>query len=697
MSSMTRLPPEDEDHPSNLNEQGQEDDSFSLGLDQDNIGPGNLGEEFAAERDPDPNQNNNADLNENSQAGYDNNRNTNPNASDSAFNPHETPPTQQQTGSYPYQPNSQGTPFNPRRRSFFSRPTQPSQQPFGAYPQPPFGSYPQPPFGAYPQPPFGTRPPFSTNPQGPIPSQPNPYGSVPFQPIPTLRASNTTGTTPSSRYNTVSRTEDEMLHVAPIVAKEHRSTLDNKAFQHLRTLATTAPPDTKFILPDPKADEEILQRTQTISNLLDNLRRHLQKYDLIDCFRLVIPTKFNQFGEVIGNDLYLNQQGIIVTIDLLKHYAQIDEPQVLASVTFLRKYGQDYDLQNLDWTNELMINVCDPILSSKINERLAGYSIKSQGGPLFLYLMLQLIISTSEETSKALLSRLDNLKIYQIEGENVLNVVSLVRKAVERLELVHKLPDNILEKLLDIFQTSSIKDFNSLFAAMKMQKTIDERFHVNRFTPEIIFETAQIAYTNFQESNKWIGFGQDKATFFVCHSCGKDGHYANNCPDKVNKKPSTKQQNNTISENTTYKRDGPLCHTPPKDGCRSKMINGKLRFWCHHCGWNAKHGTTKCTGPKKGTRNADANTKKTADNKTGNKKSAKANIAQTPSAPQDSKTSTSTPATAPTDSISSNTSVTFQQPMQQSMMHSPTVPDSIPQPYPPSAHYTMPYFGPRWW
>ena len=62
-----------------------------------------------------------------------------------------------------------------------------------------------------------------------------------------------------------------MLRVAPIVAKEARQTLGNKAFQHIRFLATTAPPDTKFILPDPKSDDEILIRTQTISNLLDTL------------------------------------------------------------------------------------------------------------------------------------------------------------------------------------------------------------------------------------------------------------------------------------------------------------------------------------------------------------------------------------------------------------------------------------------
>ena len=78
------------------------------------------------------------------------------------------------------------------------------------------------------------------------------------------------------------------------------------------------------------------------------------------------------------------------------------------------------------------------------------------------------------------------------------------------------------------------------------------------------------------------------------------------------------------------------------------MINGKLRFWCHHCGWNAKHGTTTCTGPKKGTRTADVANKRQTDNKSKPAKSAKANVAQTSSTPQDTK-SPSIPSTSVTD------------------------------------------------
>ena len=91
---------------------------------------------------------------------------------------------------------------------------------------------------------------------------------------------------------------------------------------------------------------------------------------------------------------------------------------------------------------------------------------------------------------------------------------------------------------------------------------------------------------------------------------------------------------------------------------------------------------TNVLAPRKKTRHADANNKKATDNKPKPGKSAKANIAQTPSAQQNSTTSTSTTATTQSDSVSSNASVAFQQPTQQSMMHQSPVPDSIQQPYP---------------
>ena len=38
------------------------------------------------------------------------------------------------------------------------------------------------------------------------------------------------------------------------------------------------------------------------------------------------------------------------TVDLFSHYSSLTRDHVLASMTFYRTFGQDYDLQNLTWS-----------------------------------------------------------------------------------------------------------------------------------------------------------------------------------------------------------------------------------------------------------------------------------------------------------------------------------------------------------
>ena len=185
----------------------------------------------------------------------------------------------------------------------------------------------------------------------------------------------------------------------------------------------------------------------------------------------------------------------------------------------------------------------------------------------------------SEEVSKAFLTRLDNLKTHQVEGENVLNIVSLVCKAVDRLSLLHNLPDDTVDKLFGIFQISSVKELNSLFSTMKIQRRIDQcTLYVDRFTREVIFETAQIAFTEFQEANKWVEFGQVQAAFFICYECAKEDHYTGKCP---NKNKNNKNNSNRINKRTNFNatppnnqpkfsQDDPIFSTPPQDGCKDQ-------------------------------------------------------------------------------------------------------------------------------
>ena len=52
------------------------------------------------------------------------------------------------------------------------------------------------------------------------------------------------------------------------------------------------------------------------------------------------------------------------------------------------------------------------------------------GGPLFFYLMMKIIIRTTNKATRKLIERIRNLDISKIRGENILQVTSLICGAV---------------------------------------------------------------------------------------------------------------------------------------------------------------------------------------------------------------------------------------------------------------------------
>ena len=166
----------------------------------------------------------------------------------------------------------------------------------------------------------------------------------------------------------------------------------------------------------------------------------------------------------MGADFQTDSNGKFLTLDLLEHYATIKEEQAKISNFYFRLYGQSYDLENLDWSKELLECSCEQSLRDKAEERIA-HNPEFGGGPLFFWHLMNLILSSSEQAATTLTERINSLKIYSIPGEDVLKALSLLRSAIIRLKRIGKLPIGIRKKILDVLQTTSIKEFNEIFFA----------------------------------------------------------------------------------------------------------------------------------------------------------------------------------------------------------------------------------------
>jgi hypothetical protein len=132
----------------------------------------------------------------------------------------------------------------------------------------------------------------------------------------------------------------------------------------------------------------------------------------------------------------------------------------------------------------------------------------------------------------------------------VTKVTSQVASAINRLKQIGKLPPDMTTTLLTIMQTSSVDEFNKVFAAIEVQKTLDDLNQSStvyvkcfNYTADDILSVAEAQYLKLFEKGQWTGAttkGQDSAfaaqqwtnaKFLQCHNCGKPGCRVDICPN----------------------------------------------------------------------------------------------------------------------------------------------------------------------
>ena len=100
----------------------------------------------------------------------------------------------------------------------------------------------------------------------------------------------------------------------------------------------------------------------------------------------------------------------------MKKYAdhEVEKQTVLDSVEHYRSWRQSYDLEDLDWTRQLLENSCSDELKDKINEEMLDIDPIHHGGPTFFYVMIHIIVQKTDQATRALLQRLKTLSILEI-------------------------------------------------------------------------------------------------------------------------------------------------------------------------------------------------------------------------------------------------------------------------------------------
>eukprot|EP00957_Ditylum_brightwellii_P146492 11153277-Ditylum_brightwellii.AAC.1 len=176
------------------------------------------------------------------------------------------------------------------------------------------------------------------------------------------------------------------------------------------------------------------------------VKQHLQEHDILDVFLLLM---------LDGKRVKYKQ------VDLIKDYFTVREEEVCRLVKYFHKYGQDYNIQNLQWNYSFLYNTCSDDVRQKVVKKIQMLPIYHQGGPTFFFYLMETSTLSTVEASRSLVSSMKTMTQSKLDSENVGTTCSQLRSAIKGLSNVNKLPSDTNEVLINIFKSSSVEEFTA--------------------------------------------------------------------------------------------------------------------------------------------------------------------------------------------------------------------------------------------
>ena len=148
--------------------------------------------------------------------------------------------------------------------------------------------------------------------------------------------------------------------------------------------------------------------------------------------------------------------------------------------------------------------------------------------------LLNDITSFSKEAFLAMERRVTTMYSEKISGKNVsTGGVSCVRTTIVCLLILGKFPSNIITKLLTIFQTSSVPDFNDFFRLFLFQhKASRGGMSVHSIEDVLVLVTSTLH--ELMENKRWsdVSCGVN----LTCFKCKKEWYTTNDCTKEKSRK-----------------------------------------------------------------------------------------------------------------------------------------------------------------
>lgn len=357
-----------------------------------------------------------------------------------------------------------------------------------------------------------------------------------------------------------------------------------------------------------------LQAIYNINIRLRELQKDLAQNNLQDVF--TIFTVWESSARA-GRSLALPSTEAATHMRLLDKYSEVSFDNVKKSTAFYMQVGAEYQVENLKWSGEKILASCEESLREKILESTAALDPIFHGGPVYFWLMMQLVSTTSDHAMRCVIDKINKLKLSDFDGESVLHAVTFLRGAITLLKNNNAIPHDLRASIFSMMRQCSTQDFVHFVTSLETMSSFPGMLPDTSI--EFLLTTFESKYTDLLGSNKWsakTGSLSSQASSFsaspsaqpssdhkddtdndpICFNCGVVGHKLDSCPkprdqatiDRFRKalnrlSSSRSKKSNRNDKSKDNKEKDPL-HTPPAHGeTTTKKFASGTRYWCGRC------------------------------------------------------------------------------------------------------------------
>lgn len=364
------------------------------------------------------------------------------------------------------------------------------------------------------------------------------------------------------------RSADEALSIGATYTRELRASLNASDKAKFTKLATESL-ENKFKIVDLSKlnqSDKFLQESFDFTLLIEECRRRLATYGLIDVFRIPETFPEDENGDIIDAPDMSN------TDDLLAKYTVIKLENIRNWTRFCFQYADPLTIENLQLSQRMLMNSCETELYAKVNGELSGIDTMEQSGPVVFYLITRHVIPLTEKSYRTFLQHLSKLRVTTFPGEDVTRYVSIFRCAARLLAAADREPHDIREMVYDGLKGCSVYQFR--FALQTLWTVGSSKFG----TYESILNWSQTEYQNAIIRNEWLPYKKKPSSFVATDDAGR-GKGGGRGRGKGGGRGNGKGEGR--GENTPKQVD----RTPPKAGepHTRKNAAGYDEHWCGKC------------------------------------------------------------------------------------------------------------------